>query len=123
MLNFLFVAFGGALGAAGRYAISLIELKHVFPFQTFITNLLGAIAMGFLVGIFSAKKDLSPKLTLFLKVGVCGGFTTFSTFSLETLTLFEEGKFSIGIIYAVLSVCCCVLGVYLGQLAALKTFA
>lgn len=123
MLNFLFVALGGAAGACARYAISLIEIKHVFPFQTFITNLFGAIAIGFLFGMVSVRKDVSPTLMLFLKVGVCGGFTTFSTFSLETLTLFEEGKFSIGIIYAVLSVLCCVLGVYAGQFAAVKTLS
>ena len=60
MLNFLFVALGGAAGACARYAISLIEIKHVFPFQTFITNLFGAIAIGFLFGMVSVKKDVSP---------------------------------------------------------------
>ena len=89
-MNFLFVALGGALGAVLRYAISLIPVKTDFPILTLVTNIVGAVAIGFIVGIVSEKENISPNTVLFWKTGACGGFTTFSTFSLEAVTLFEN---------------------------------
>ncbi|MEE0706671.1 MAG: CrcB family protein, partial [Adlercreutzia sp.] len=63
---------------------------------------------------------LSSEMVLFLKTGVCGGFTTFSTFSLETLQLFEHGAWALGGVYAAASLACCVAGVLLGRCAALR---
>lgn len=114
-MSILFVALGGALGASGRYAISLIPVKASFPFLTLITNILGAILIGFVVGAFAGKENASPNAVLFWKTGVCGGFTTFSTFSLEALSLIENGSYLLGGLYAALSVVCCVLGVILGR--------
>ena len=71
-MSFLAVAFGGAIGAMARYAISLIPVKSTFPLLTFITNILGAILIGFVVGIAS-QRDVSDNTMLFLKTGVCGG--------------------------------------------------
>ena len=82
-MNFLIVALGGAVGSIFRYSISLIPIKTTFPFLTLITNILGAVLIGFIVGV-SSKKGLSSNTNLFLKTGVCGGFTTFSTFSNDT---------------------------------------
>ena len=81
MKGFLFVGLGGALGAVLRYAISLFPYKGTFPVLTFITNVLGALLIGYIAGA-AARRGLSRNLVLFLKTGVCGGFTTFSTFSL-----------------------------------------
>ena len=78
-MSFLFVALGGALGAIGRYAISLIPVKTDFPVLTLITNIIGAILIGFIVGIVSNKDNASDNAVLFWKTGVCGGFTTFLT--------------------------------------------
>lgn len=111
-MSFLFVALGGALGSVLRYAISLIPFKTVFPFLTLITNFIGAIAIGFVIGIVSEK---SPNMLLFWKTGVCGGFTTFSTFSLEAFTLFEKKMILLGGLYMVLSVGLCLVGVLLGK--------
>ena len=114
MDKFLWVGLGGALGAILRYSISLLPLKSSFPFLTLITNVIGAFVIGIVVGLFE-KHYLSSNINLFLKTGVCGGFTTFSTFSLETLTLLENGMPSIAMIYAIVSIIGCVIGVYLGK--------
>ena len=114
-MNFLFVGLGGAVGAVFRYLISLIPYKSDFPMLTLITNLLGALLIGFISGI--AEKKLSEGAVLFLKTGVCGGFTTFSTFSLEAYKLFESNHIALAVVYAVLSVVLCILGVFAGMLA------
>ena len=118
-MGFLFVALGGAVGVAGRYAISLIPCKTAFPTLTFITNVLGAILIGFIVGIAESKSDISPNAVLFLKTGVCGGFTTFSTFSLETFNLFQNKDYVTGGLYAALSVACCIFGIFCGKKLAI----
>ena len=113
-MSFLAVAFGGAIGAMARYAISLITVKSTFPVLTFITNILGAILIGFVVGIAS-QRDVSDNTMLFLKTGVCGGFTTFSTFSLEAFNLFERRQYAIAGTYVVLSCIFCIVGILCGK--------
>ena len=117
-MEFLFVGLGGALGAVGRYAVSMIPIKTEFPFLTLITNILGAVLIGFISGIVSAKQDVSQNTVLFWKTGVCGGFTTFSTFSLEAYGLFEKGSNILGLVYAVVSVVSCILGIVCGKKVA-----
>ena len=120
MENFIYVAMGGAVGAMLRYAISLIPIKTDFPVLTLITNIMGAVLIGFVVGMASIRQETSQHLILFLKVGVCGGFTTFSTFSLEAMHLFEQNKIGMGIVYVVASVVCSIAGVLVGQGIAQK---
>ena len=114
-MSFIFVALGGGLGAVARYAISLIPVKTAFPILTLVTNILGAILVGFIVGITDKKGDVSQNTVLFLKAGVCGGFTTFSTFSLEAYKLFENKTYALGGVYVVLSVFCCLCGIFFGK--------
>lgn len=114
-MSFLTVALGGAVGSAGRYAISLIPIRTPFPAQTFITNVLGAILIGFIAGIASTRESSSQNEVLFWKTGVCGGFTTFSTFSLEAYSLLESKAYVMGAAYIVLSVACCIAGVMIGM--------
>ncbi len=114
-MNFLFVALGGALGAVGRYAISLLPVKSDFPILTLITNILGAILIGFVVGAAENREGISPGAVLFWKTGVCGGFTTFSTFSLEAYNLIDKKSYTLGGIYIVMSVLCCIIGIYCGR--------
>jgi len=118
-MNFLWVALGGAVGAMGRYAISLIPSKTTFPVFTLVTNIIGAVLIGFVVGIVSTREDISQNSVLFWKTGICGGFTTFSTFSLEAYRLFEDRLYMQGTLYAALSVVCCILGVFCGEKLAL----
>ena len=108
LIQFVMVGLGGALGSMLRYLISLIPVNNTFPFLTLITNLLGALLIGFIVGL-SDNLFISKKFLLFLKTGVCGGFTTFSTFSLEAVQLFQRGEPFLGTIYAILSVILCLL--------------
>lgn len=122
MTGVLCVAAGGALGAALRYLCTLIPIKCDFPIITLCVNFIGSFAIGFIVG-FAAEKKADENLILFLKVGLCGGFTTFSTFSLEVLNLFEQKNYICGGIYAGLSFALCVIGVMLGKTASRHFFA
>lgn len=118
-MSFIFVALGGAIGAMGRYAISLIPIKTGFPIMTLLTNMIGAVLIGFVVGVAVSREDISPNTVLFWKTGVCGGFTTFSTFSLEAFLLLENKAYFQGGLYIILSVMSCILGVLLGKRLAM----
>ena len=109
--SLLAVGTGGALGAIGRWGLSLLPFRGEFPLLTLAANLLGAVLIGFIAG-WAGRGRLSSGWTLFWKTGVCGGFTTFS---LESLTLLEKGRWLLGGSYMVLSVVLCLLGVALGQ--------
>lgn len=115
MYKLLCVGLGGFCGAICRYLISLLPYKGSFPFLTLITNLGGAILIGAVVGFATSRKGLSPNLVLFWKTGVCGGFTTFSTFSLEALQLMESEKGAYALAYVVLSILGCIAGVWAGR--------
>ena len=104
-----------SLGAVTRYAISLIPVKTGFPVLTLITNIIGAILIGFIVGVTSNNDGISDNTVLFWKTGVCGGFTTFSTFSLEAFNLFDNKQYAAGSIYVILSCSCCILGILCGK--------
>lgn len=113
MMNILAVAIGGAIGAVGRYLVTLlIALTTWHPaLGTMIVNIVGS----FLIGLFMATTE--GRTTLLLSVGVCGGFTTFSTFSSQTLTLLQSGCYLNAGLYALGSVVLCVIFTWLGIMA------
>ena len=95
-MSFVFVALGGAIGAVARYAISLIPVKSQFPILTLVTNILGAVLIGFIVGMTDKKADVSQNTVLFWKTGICGGFTTFSTFLLKRINCLKTRRTDLG---------------------------
>lgn len=114
LLDCVFVGVGGFVGSVLRYLISLLPLRHEsgFPLLTLGINVLGAFVLGLIMAAAGREVPLDPRTLLFLKVGVCGGFTTFSTFALEAQGLLSGGKPLIAILYMLLSVLLCVLAVY-----------
>ena len=116
LTNVLLVAAGGAVGAAMRYGLTYLPFKGVFPGNTFLTNILGALLIGAVIGFISDGR-LGSGGGLFFKTGVCGGLPTFPTCSSETLSLLENGEYFIAGAYAVGSVIGCVAGVALGRMA------
>lgn len=112
MMAFLYVFIGGGLGSLLRYGISLLTVKFwstQFPAATLISNLLACALLGFLVYTVQIKQaDSSPWLNQLLIVGFCGGFSTFSAFSLETLELMNRGNLAYAGLNILLSI---VLGV------------
>lgn len=117
MINCLFVGIGGFIGSVLRYLIGLVPIKDSggFPVKTFMINLLGAFLIGVVVSVAARNKNIDPKIVLMLKIGVCGGFTTFSTFAYEMSGLLNGHHIFIGIVYATLSIILGVIAVYLGQ--------
>ena len=113
-----FVAAGGAIGAVGRYVVSAqlaAVLGDRFPFATLSVNVIGAIVMGTLVAAMSSFWTPTLEVRNFLLVGVLGGFTTFSLFSHDMVTLIDRGDHFGAGIYAAASVFFCVIGYFVGH--------
>lgn len=120
MLECLFVGLGGFIGSVARYLIGLlaVETASGFPVKTFCINLLGSFILGIVSESALRDPGISRNLVLFLQIGVCGGFTTFSTFSSEALKLFAGGRQGVAISYMVLSVVLGLVCCYGGWLVA-----
>ena len=119
MMSVLCVGAGGFVGAVSRYGLGLIPLASGLPLVTLLINFTGSVVIGAVAEAASLAPTALPReAVLFLKVGLCGGFTTFSTFSLETLELIEGGQWAVAGGYALASVVLCVAGVLTGKLLA-----
>jgi CrcB protein len=117
-MNMLFIAVGGALGSVVRYLMQSLIGRYAgssFPYGTMIVNIAGSFAMGLLIGwIGRTIPEHAKEIHLFVAVGILGGFTTFSTFSLEAINLMEEGRWLAMGMYIASSVVISLLGLLTG---------
>lgn len=119
MTNLLAIAVGGAFGAVGRFASSqwiYSLLGRSFPYGTLFVNFMGSFVMGFLAIVLIERIAAGPELRAFLLIGFLGSFTTFSTFSLETINLFSNGESLKAFINMLMSVFVCVSACWLGMI-------
>lgn len=119
MINYLVISLGAALGGVFRYGLASFIQKRVesfFPYGTLVVNILGSFALGFIMYYLDEKDFLSPEMRLFLTVGLCGGFTTFSTFSYETLNLIRNSQFLLATTNVLGSVFLCLIAIYLAYI-------
>jgi len=120
-VTWLYIALGGALGSISRHAIGLILTRFEnFPLGTFTVNVLGSLAIGIAAGLWEVDQRKNP-LPLFLMTGFCGGFTTFSTFSLQTLELIQKNDYSRAGMNMTASVTLCIACTWMGWMAV-QTF-
>jgi CrcB protein len=120
MIPYLCVALGGAIGSVGRYWTGLVTSRawgDAFPWGTIVINILGSFVIGFFaVGTLpDGPLPADANLRMFVMVGLCGGYTTFSSFSLQTLTLIKAGDWVGAVGNTVLSVLLCLVAVALGS--------
>lgn len=121
VINLLWVACGGALGAMLRYGVSLwlANPQAVFPWATWSVNLFGCLCAGIFFAFSQHYSVLQHEMRLFLMVGILGGFTTFSSFGLETFQLLQQGQIVLALVYAlsslILGICVLALGYVITQ--------
>lgn len=119
MLNYFYVIAGAAIGGLLRYVVADVvqrNAKIIFPFGTLTVNILGSFLLGFIIFFLGEREIISPELRLFLTVGICGGFTTFSTFSYETLVLIQEAQFLYATMNILLNIILSLFAIYLAYL-------
>ena len=124
-MNYLWIFLGGGLGSIARFGASGLVARwfgETFPWGTLLVNISGCLAIG-LFGTLTAPEGrwmVSPTLRQFFMIGICGGYTTFSSFSLQTLSLAEEGEWARAGANVVASVVLCLAAVWVGHLLAVN---
>ncbi len=111
------IAVGGAVGALGRHSVGMLTLRWLgagFPYGTLTVNVLGSFLMGALIEVMALRWSVGPEVRALLSVGVLGGFTTFSTFSLDFVVLVERGQLGTALGYAALSFSLSIFGLFAG---------
>lgn len=117
MLNCILVGIGGFFGSVFRYLIGLlpIETGSGFPVKTLAINVIGSFLIGVIAALLAKDKGLDPQAALMLRVGLCGGFTTFSTFAFESADLMKNGQTAVALVYICLSVILSIAAVFAAQ--------
>jgi len=123
MAAYLWVAFGGAIGTSGRYWLSGVVARtmgETFPWGTLIINVTGSFIIGFFAILTGpdGRVFLGSTARQFVMIGICGGYTTFSSFSLQTLNLMNDGEWLRAGGNVVVSVVCCMVAVWIGHVLA-----
>lgn len=107
MNSFVIVFLGAGLGGMLRHGVNILVpriMGTAFPYHTLSINIVGSLVMGLFVGFFALKADPAQDWRLFLTTGICGGFTTFSAFSLDAVLLYERGEATLSAVYVLVSV-------------------
>jgi fluoride exporter len=120
MIKYFLVFLGGGIGAVARYSLQGFVHRYTennFPYGTFAVNVIGCFVLGYLMVAFEERFLMNPSLRLFLTIGILGGFTTFSSFSYETIALLRGGEWMFGISNILASVLCCLLATFAGMAA------
>ncbi|MCB0708504.1 MAG: fluoride efflux transporter CrcB [Chitinophagaceae bacterium] len=118
--DFLLIGLGGAAGSVLRYATGLLLSNKHFPIATFSVNIIGSFIIGVVFALSIRDESFSNNWKLFLATGLCGGFTTFSAFSLENMGLLQSGKYSIALLYIGLSIVLGIAATFLGYSLFIK---
>src|ERR1700759_1338081 len=128
LLDYIYVMLGGALGTGARFWLSGFTAQRVgelFPVGTLVVNLSGS----FVIGLFAAVADpmgpflIKPRMRQFFTIGLCGGYTTFSSFSIQTLDLIQEGDWMKAVLNVLISVFGCIAAAWLGRALGLAVLA
>ena len=117
-MNWLLVFLGGGLGATLRYGTVAISKKWWstdFPLGTLISNVLACLILGITITLLRHKVTSAEQWNAFIVIGICGGYSTFSSFAKENLDLFDKGHYAIGVLNILLSLALCFLAVWLGK--------
>jgi fluoride exporter len=112
--QFLLVGLGGAAGSMLRYGCNIAIAAKNFPLSTVIVNIVGSFVIGLILALSIKSEGFSQNWKLLLSTGVCGGFTTFSAFSADSLVLLQQGKYNAAAIYILISVLLSIAAVWLG---------
>jgi fluoride exporter len=112
--NFLLVGLGGGIGAMLRYLFSSFIKHNTFPYNTLLINIVGSLLIGIVFGLSEKSNVISNELKLFLATGICGGFTTFSAFSVENMQMLKDGNYVTAGVYIFISVLLCIVAVFAG---------
>ncbi|MGK3964134.1 fluoride efflux transporter CrcB [Sorangium sp. So ce118] len=126
MDRWFWIGLGGAAGTLARYGLSTWCQQRFgagFPYGTLAVNVLGSFLLGVILQIAATTELLSPTLRLALSTGVMGGFTTYSSFNYETIKLFEEGAWWVGVLNVVVTVAGCLIAGVLGMAVARRLVA
>jgi CrcB protein len=113
------VFLGGGLGAAARYWLQGVVYRFIgtdFPYGTFLVNVLGCFLIGILMAVFEGRYMANPSLRVFLAIGILGGFTTYSSFSFETIALLREGNYFGGTANVIYTTLNCLGATWIGTL-------
>ncbi|MBS1744092.1 MAG: fluoride efflux transporter CrcB [Bacteroidetes bacterium] len=120
MKNFLLAGLGGAIGTMMRYAAYILFKSSSFPLGTLLINITGSFIIGLVFGLSLRNAAFENNWKVFLATGICGGFTTFSAFSMENVQMLQEGKYLLSGLYIVSSVVAGMFAAWLGYKLSLN---
>jgi len=113
MNHLLAVFIGGGLGSLCRYALSNLNTNSSFAYGTLLANFLSSLFLGY-IAAYMADKSINPAIGLLLATGFCGGFSTFSTFSIEAFSLLKNGESTLAFLYILVSILIGLLAIFIG---------